>query len=379
LRSILHIGADKCGSSSIQTFLSRHRSLRTGPARSDLGYACISKNGLKTDVRIDKSLKRSILGYVSSIGTDKLVALSPQGQQSVQEAVAGIESNLIFSCEGWLRALGHPKEFNTLLQVVSPPASNRDVELIAFVRPPVKWINSAWWQWGAWDVGNDFHSWLETAIAGSKWFNYLNHARCFPAVTRLTVEPVYQDVVRQLIEILSIQGIDMLPLPSNQSLPAEVLQLFSQHRQHRPNANSCRSDFLIGHAIAANTSQYSPTPWILSQEQVKHILEATRDSNHQLLGLMDNASRLRVLEDPYWWNDEVYENCRNTQPFLDVEASQLPPYQLASDLFQSLGVAVQILRSKGLLQSYFESLALAQALGPGVEAGGTPRGAGIDP
>jgi len=190
LRSILHIGADKCGSSSIQTFLSRHHSLKTGPKRSDLNYACICKKGFKIDAQIDKRLKRSIRGYINSLDTYKLVELSSQGQQSIQEAVTGITSDLIFSCEGWLRALGQAKEFNTLLQLVAPPDSNRDVELIAFVRPQVKWINSAWWQWGAWDANNDFESWLETAIGACQWFNYLKQAKNFPAVTQITVEPI---------------------------------------------------------------------------------------------------------------------------------------------------------------------------------------------
>jgi len=147
-----------------------------------------------------------------------------------------------------------------------------------------------------------------------------------------------------------------LLLQSNQSLPAEALQLFSQHRQHRPNAKSSLNNFLIGHAIATNTNQYSPTPWVLSQEQIKRIIEATRDSNRQLLELMNETNKLRVLEDPYWWSDEAYENYRYSQPFTTTETSQILPYQLASDVFQSLGVAVQILRSKGLLPTYLQSL-----------------------
>jgi len=81
--------------------------------------------------------------------------------------------------------LGQAKEFNTLLQLVAPPDSNRDVELIAFVRPQVKWINSAWWQWGAWDANNDFESWLETAIGACQWFNYLKQAKTSPQSRKL--------------------------------------------------------------------------------------------------------------------------------------------------------------------------------------------------
>jgi hypothetical protein len=356
LRSILHIGADKCGSSSIQAFLSRHHSLKTGPTRSQLNYACISKNGLKTDTRIEKNLKRSISGYLNSLSTSKLAQIPPQRQQSIQKAVAATPGDLIFSCEGWLRTLQQPKGFDAILELVAPPSSNRDVELIAFVRPPVKWVNSAWWQWGVWGQESDFESWLETAIGAVQWFKYLNQAKIFPKVSRLTVEPVYQDVVRQLIDILCIQDIDNLTLPTNQSLPAEALQLFSQHRKHRPNAHSSFNDFLIGHTIAANINQYSPTPWVLSRDHINRILEATYDSNCHLLKLMDETNRRRVQEDPHWWSEDAYAKYTYSPPHLNIKASQVPSYQLASDLFESLAVAVQLLRSRGLLQTYLESL-----------------------
>jgi len=359
LRSVLHIGAGKCGSSSIQSFLSHHPSLKTGPFHSKLTYACLSKNGLKTESKIERNLKRQVSGYVSSPGVAKLSHFAPRRKSAIKDLVAAHPDDLIFSCEGWLQALRQPDAFNLILDLVAPQESQRNVELIAFVRPPVKWINSAWWQWGAWE-NSDFESWLETSLGAVQWFRYLSQAKDFPSVTSLTVEPIYQNVVHQLIDILDIQEIDHVNTPTNQSLPTEVLELFSLHRQHRPSAHVSFNDFLVGHVIASNTNQYNPTPWVLSPQHIRRILEATHDSNHQLLELMDEPSKQRILNDPHWWQEDAYSHLNNAPPFPQPNSTQASPYLLASDLLTSLGKAIEIFKSKGLLQSYLDSLADAQ-------------------
>jgi len=360
LRSILHIGAGKCGSSSIQSFLSHHHTLMTGPELSKLAYGCLSKNGLKTDLRIERNLNRQVSGYISSPSVAKISQFSQQQRSSIQDSVTRHPDDLIFSCEGWLGALCQPAMFNMVLELVAPQHSNRDVELIAFVRPPVKWINSAWWQWGVWNHNSDFEGWLKTAIESVQWFNLLSQAMNFPSVKRLTVEPVHQDVVKQLIRIVDIRECEHVRTSSNQSLPAEALQLFVQHRQHRQNAHSSFNDFLIGHAIRSNASQYSPTPWVLRPQDISRILEATHDSNCKLLELMDEENRCRVREDHHWWDAGAYTHLKNIDPYLHLDPAQASPYLLASDLFTSLEVAVEIMRSRGLLQAYLDALAKAQ-------------------
>jgi hypothetical protein len=330
---------------------------------SKLAYACLSKSGLKTDARIEKNLNRQVSGYISSPSVAKISLFSQQQKSSIQESVSRYPGDLIFSCEGWLGALGQPSLFNRVIELVAPQHSNRDTELIAFVRPPVKWINSAWWQWGAWNHNSDFESWLKTAIKSTQWFNPLSQAMNFPSVKNLTVEPVHQDVVRQLVEILDIRECEHFRSPSNQSLPAEALQLFVQHRKHRPNSSSSFNDFLMGHAIRSSASQYSPTPWVLSRQNISRILEETYDSNCQLLELMDERNRHKVREDHHWWNIDAYAHLKNADPYLHLDPEQASPYQLASDLFTSLGVAVEILRSTGLLRSYLDALAETQEPG----------------
>jgi len=363
LRSILHIGADKCGSSSIQSFLSQHRAFKTGQELTPLNYACLTPNGLKTGSRIAKKLKGSIGGYVNSMGVNRILQLPEKRMGLIQDSVKEIPEDLIFSCEGWLRAMPHRQSFDQLLNIVAPPASGRGVQLVAFVRAPVKWINSAWWQWGIWGQDVDFEKWLETAIGAVQWFRYLGQAKSYASVDQLTVEPVDHDVVRQLIRTLDIRECDYVQAPSNQSLPAEALQLFVEHRQHRPHAHASFSDFVISHSIASNSGCYSPTPWVLNPDHIERILKATHDSNHQLLGLMTDPWKQKVMDDPLWWEPAAYQHLECVDPYLPMNSPTPPSSQLASDLFRSLGEAVRILSSRGLLEEYLEALANTSARG----------------
>ena len=356
MRSILHIGADKCGSSSIQSFLSHHRAIKIGEECTSLTYACLTPNGLKTGARIEKKLKRSIGGYVNSMGVNRILQLPEKRMGLIQDSVREISEDLIFSCEGWLRALSHQQSFTNLLNVVAPPASGRGVELVAFVRAPVKWINSAWWQWGIWGQDVDFDKWLDTAIGAVQWFKYLGQAKTYESVNQLNVEPVDGDVVRQLIRTLDIRDCDYVQSPSNQSLPAEALQLFVEHRQHRPHAHASFSDFLIGHSIASNSGCYTPTPWVLNPDHIHRIIKATNDSNHQLLELMTDPWKKKVLDDPYWWEPAAYQHTACVDPYLPMNSSTPPSSQLASDLFRSLGEAVKILSARGLMAEYLQAL-----------------------
>jgi hypothetical protein len=297
------------------------------------------------------------------MGVNRILKLPEKRMGLIQDAVKAISEDLIFSCEGWLRALPHQQSFNNLLNVVAPPTSGRSVELVAFVRAPVKWINSAWWQWGIWEQDVDFDQWLDTAIGAVQWFKYLGLATAYTSVSQLTVEPVDHDVVDQLIRALDIRECDNIQSSSNLSLPAEALQLFLDHRQHRPHAHASFSDFLIGHSIGLNKASYTPTPWVLNPEQIQRIIKATHNSNQQLLGLMTNPWKQKVIDDPFWWDPAAYLQLESVDPYHPVNSPAPASSQLASDLFRSLGEAVKILSSRGLLEEYLQALAETSAHG----------------
>jgi hypothetical protein len=343
-RTILHVGADKCGSSSIQGFLSHQPVLLSSDHRVTFEYACIRHSGLLAADDIRTRAKQTVSGYFNSHPTSRILDLGEFDVLSIQQRIADHPADLIFSCEGWLRSLLRTEHSQALFNLLSPPGSGRDLEFIAFVRPPVKWINSAWWQWGVWGCQDGFDAWLQHAIKLSSWHTYLEPLAQNPRVDRLIVEPVLADVVSQFCDILGVATVADMPARSNISLPAEALQLYLHHRHHRPDAHASANDFLIMQAIGRHQREYTRTPWVLGMDQVQQIIEATHASNLKLLEYVSDSSRQQILDDSSWWEPRCYEHRQPSDPFEIPTLSQEQLLLLSSDLLDSLANAVQLLR-----------------------------------
>ncbi len=379
-RTILHIGADKCGSTSIQAYLSRRPVLSTASGSKKLFYACLHEEGLLLGEAIQKHLGRSISASFKSRGLQPLRQLNERDRALIARQIRSCRSDLILSCEGWLRSFARRDALDLLLEILTPRGVHRAVELIAFVRPPVGWINSAWWQWGAWEWEGAFDDWLSGAIQACCWERCLEPVRSHPGIQRLQVEPVRGDVVVQLQRLLAIdvrsavkpaataggEGVGGGSLEvgkdrSNVSLPAEALHLYQRFRDLRPGPHTCRSDYLILPAVARNASAYRPTPWVLRPEHIERILAETRESNTRLLDLLDPTARLQMLDDPLWWHSEAYADKVASEPFDAAAAGPLNYEQFAYDLLRQLGLAVRVLESHDLADVYQRAARAAAA------------------
>ena len=72
-----------------------------------------------------------------------------------------------------------------------------------FIRSPVRWINSAWWQWGVWDENNkNFNNWLEKAINKCKWENYLFPLLNSKIVDEFSIFPLKKDIIEHLWKVI---------------------------------------------------------------------------------------------------------------------------------------------------------------------------------
>jgi len=129
---------------------------------------------------------------------------------------------LFLSCEGWLSLFRTQSGIDRIMPLLSG-GGRREVRLAAFVRPPVKRINSAWWQWGAWENGANFDTWLESAIRACNWSSAF---RNIPEGVNLVVRPVIGDVVHQMADITACEIPSVSSLDSNKSSSAEFLSLF---------------------------------------------------------------------------------------------------------------------------------------------------------
>ena len=83
-RLFLHIGADKCGSSSLQGYLSQSPRMRQRDGRPLL-YVLFKPKGLVGPIQILQRASRSPLGYVSSAPLRELNWTDPPAREQVQQ------------------------------------------------------------------------------------------------------------------------------------------------------------------------------------------------------------------------------------------------------------------------------------------------------
>jgi hypothetical protein len=345
---ILHVGADKCGSSSIQTYLTKNPTPES-LGNPNLQYSCLLKNGIIGPKGILHRSKSSVVGYVNSADISELQFMNAVTRNAIPQFVNEGEVGHIFSCEGWLRSLSYRKNTQFLLNLLNSPSSKNVVEMYAFVRPPVKWINSAWWQWGAWTKGINFDTWLQNAIRGSSWYNFLSGYFQEECLDCVRIMPMIGNVVEQFCESINIKYTKSQYSQSNVSMPMEAICLMWKHRRHRPAPHFAKDEFLLARALASSNSMYESTPWVLKPEHIEKIISSTKDVNLQLLGLMSESDRSKVLADPSWWDPSFYENRNVVAPFNPGSISTDQALQMASDLLVFVNEAVDILIANSLL------------------------------
>ncbi len=155
MKILLHVGMPKCGSSALQSYLSSTEFEKATAGRSK--YVALHDDG---KVLVGDALFRraavSSYGYVTSHSTYDSFAADRKLQRNalaIFKELSQEADTIVLSSEGWgtaPQALAEDSIFS---------AAGYEVNVIAYVRPQIEWLNTAWWQWGAWaDV--PFSRWL---------------------------------------------------------------------------------------------------------------------------------------------------------------------------------------------------------------------------
>lgn len=332
-RIILHLGADKCGSSSIQSYLSRQPRLRRSGSGDHVQYCCLREDGLLHGSRLRRMASSRPSSYVNSRSLSQLNSLPLEVKQQIHRRLRRLNSDCLLSNEGWLRA--SRVQLSEFRNTIGADSNSFELEAFAFVRAPVTWLNSAWWQWGAWQQGVDFDSWLDGAIPSTMWARFVRRIQNLSFFTRLRVQPMRGDVVEQTCRLLNLDYNES-SVRSNTSLPAAALALYQQFPQHRAGQHECRNDYVILHAIRSSPYRYPGTPWVLTPEQIQRVLTKTRTSNQRLIGLMSSSWADCIAADARWWKAEAYQHLEGVCPDALPRQDPLSCFHLASDLSRYL-------------------------------------------
>ncbi|MCC5973743.1 MAG: hypothetical protein JJT81_06780 [Rubellimicrobium sp.] len=322
-RIILHIGAGKCGSSALQTHLTRNPVLthrdgsRWSYAVFDDRLALSAGPGLRAD---------PVRGYLSCAS---LANLRPHGPAELARLARDLEAGgpVILSNEALLCMPDLARDF---LEALGLP-----VTIVAYVRPQVDYVNSAWWQWGAWVCGGDAldrDRWIAKRIRQAQYCDFLVRWQSIGVVDRIVVRPLPGDVVTDFLDTLGFERPEgMVTHRANPSLPGPVLRLLQACPELRA-AHGPEIDFLLPALLPPRAA--GPAPWVIDRQLAQAIIDRSRPGNDRLLSLMtpDCAGTLR--EDPRWWDAASFRD-RKVEPFhapLTPEAA-LP---LACDLLTAL-------------------------------------------
>lgn len=292
----IHMGCPKCGSSALQTAFSEQPSL-VSTNESPVEYVAVRPQGVWRGSDLSSRARHHAFGYIPSVTCAHLTRLSASELSDMGQSLRDVgqrDGKLVLSNEGWMfeRAFF---EKTQLFQYL-----NLECELVVYVRPPVDWMNTAWWQWGAW-TGESLGDWVEKMLSTVRWYEAIAPWRDMPGVNKLNVRLLPEDVVGDFCALLDLPALQTNL--NNTSLPGSLLRLYQRHPELRPGPHRSEIDFVLARHLQELGGN---TPWVLGPDLVEKIIEATKESNRKLLELLDVDSRTQMEGDSRWWNPAAY-------------------------------------------------------------------------
>jgi len=323
IEAVLHIGAGKCGSSALQTMLGQHPVL--GDTQGiKTHYVAIKKDGaLLHGEALSHQAKALPWGYMASVNASLLAELPDAQIKKLSgdvRAISGDVDRLLLSNEGWINDCKIFQESNLLDRL------GFNTSIVAYVRPPVEWLNSAWWQWGAWS-GVPFERWLDYELLRVRWFDLIEPWLGLKNVDKVIVRLLPSDVISDFCDVINVPR-----LPSerrNRGLPGTLLRIYQRHRELRKTPHDSAGDFVFAEHLGHLSND--PTPWVMGPYRIRKILAETKGSNLRLLSMLDEESGKHMEEDGKWWDESAYaDRQKSFEGQVDLSATHLEQIAVAA-------------------------------------------------
>ena len=292
-RGVLHIGAPKCGSSALQTVLSASPTL-TGPG-GDYRYVGLTQVRGRLRLLEGEALRREAVrspyGYVTCPNLPR-GGDAPELWRHLEPVLTAPDAACpILSCEGWI---AHSGPFAAQLSRMGNPR----LSVFAYVRPPLDWLNAAFWQWGVW-TGLRFDQWYARAGMKYRLGAQLEAWARIPNVV-LRIRSVHDDVVACLSADLQVT-LPPPPLTNGATPPAVVGFLMRNRERFRPSPLVPATEFVIKRWC---TDLPHRALWALNAEDVQNARVDNRPDVHRLLALLPDPETL--TDDPRWTQEKPY-------------------------------------------------------------------------
>ena len=297
---VLHVGAPKCGSSALQTALSRTPDLGAGRGR---------KFRYVTAVFPDKTLLPSpVLRYGAALRRDGIRSRfgyasfpdfpNPTPKVALQALELVLKNGRsgghvpILSNEGWI--MRHATFADLLARLGHPP-----VEVVAFLRPPLEWLNASFWQWGIWSTPN-LTAWMDRAKLTYSFGLDLEAWSRIPNV-RIRVRPSKPDIVGHFAALYD------LPLQagpsSNVSSPPVLIGFLLRNRRLRPGAHDPQTEFIF--------QRWCPrvevrSPWAAGATHVHRFRPTVARNVEALRRILPEQDCDLLFAEPRWQSEKPY-------------------------------------------------------------------------
>lgn len=218
---ILHLGAPKCASSALQAALTARPDHSASTLDRPLRYVGCrhGRSGLRPfyGAAVRALGQRSVYGYLNwpNLSPETRPAALATGLTRALDRARSLRHVPILSSEGWL---AHPGWFAEELKA----RGNPPVDAVVYLRPPVDWINAAWWQWGIWGAPS-LDAWLDRGTPLYRFGPLLEAWAAIPNL-RLHIRPTRPDAVADFAALYGIT----LPAPSvrNAAAPPSLTGFF---------------------------------------------------------------------------------------------------------------------------------------------------------
>ncbi len=291
----MHVGAGKCGSSALQAYLSRHPFVKADDGTT-YEYVCLKDGArLLRGNRCRKAAAASAYGYAASVSVRRW-SMPERGK--LRDLISNVSTDgrvPIMSFEGWIHEVSLFHEWRILEEL------GLEARVVTFVRPQVDWINSSWWQWGAWSK-EPFSKWLHRWKEKACWGNAARLWQHTPGVQEVSVFTSTEDVVTSFLQSL---GVTQRPEGSreNTSLDGDVLRFLQQHRELGADKRQSAVHAMLSRHLTAGPA---PAPWVLKQVLVADLIEFYKKDNQDLLALVAGRTRTEIAGDARWWDASAY-------------------------------------------------------------------------
>ncbi|MEI4494641.1 hypothetical protein WAF00_28865 [Mameliella alba] len=302
---VLHLGAPQCGARALQRALSTTPELTTGDS-TRLSYAALrpGSQAVLSGKALRRAAAREVSGQLDWSGPEGPPLAPLDRLRRRRGGTVPLVSN-----PDWI---GQTESFAEALPDWFREETGAPTGLCALVRPPLDWLNAAYWDWGIWS-GRGFGSWLAQMGMPYTLGAALARWAALPD-TRLALALAEDDPLPAAEALL---GTD-LPRPAQGSpgaLPPAFLGFLMRNRRYRADAGDRTAEDVFRrwcHVAGA------PRPWAVLPRHLGPLRAATRADLDLLLPLLPEA----VRADPRWQlSEDAYhaELIRGRSPLDDPE------------------------------------------------------------